>query len=346
MRSHHHLFILLCCFLSSITLFAQEKVELFNSLEQIGALQTLDKTFELKRGENLIVSVTPMRGKLWRLTIDIPNSDFQYINKRIEKLDRAIIPVAKSGTYAFHFNNLDIFKKDVDIKIYKQRTTMDKDTIILDDVIFSAFRDTLKRFKDDTIPVPDLAEYSFILNPARNFSAVSDSLIYEELIKDEETEFQYAAYWIGIGNESLAAYEKLKNNPPPAWLIEGINEPLMAYGLGLTDLLPFSSSSLIEDVMFKFMNPKKYNTTDRKPRLTRRDKRADFYGRIPISSASKYKELLLSIRNFNTATGVPVHIKFVKFKLTREYYNEYIIRERLQEIFREKTMEVYVPEEE
>lgn len=324
---------------------AQEKVELFNSLEQIGPLKTLHKTFDLEAGENLIVSVTPMKGKLWRLTIDIPNSDFQYINKRIENLDRALITVAKSGTYAFHFTNGNVFKKDLDIKIYKQRSTMDKDTLFLHDVIFSAFRDTIKRYRDDTIPVPDLAEYEFFLSPALNYGAVSDSTILEPLLTEDETEYQYAAYWVGLGEESLRAYNDLKANPPASWSIMGINEPLMAYGLGVTNLLPLSSSSISRDVMFKFMNPEEYNNTNNKPRLTRRDKRGDFYGRIPISSASKYRELLLSVRNFNTTTGIPVYVKFVKFKLDRIYFNEYIIRERVQEIFREKTLKVLKPEE-
>ena len=118
--------------------------------------------------------------------------------------------------------------------------------------MFSAFRDTVRRFRDDTIPVPDLAEYDFVLNPAMNYGAISDSTIAEILLEEDDADFQYAAYWIGLGDESLAAYEALKNNPPPAWRIAGINEPLMAYGLGITDLLPMSSSSISKDVMFKF----------------------------------------------------------------------------------------------
>ena len=335
--------VLLCS--NPFYLQAQEKVELFNSLEQIAPFKTLNKTFDLKAGENLIVSVTPMRGVLWRMTIDIPNSDFQYVNKKIENLDRALITVAKTGTYAFHFTNRSLAKKEFDIKIYKQRTTLDRDTLYLDEVIFSAFRDTLRRFTDDTIPIPDLAEYDFVLGPATNYGAISDSTVRELLLQEDEAEFQYAAYWIGLGDESLAAYEKLKNNPPASWSLVGINEPLMAYGLGVTNLLPMSSSSVAKDVMFKFMNPERYNNTNRKPRLTRRDKRADFFGRIPISSASKYRELLLSVRNFNTVTGIPVYIKFVKFKLSRTYFNEYIVRERVQEIFREETIQVLAPEE-
>ncbi len=326
--------------------FAQEKVELFNNLEQLGPLKTLDMTFDLKKGEDLIVTVLPMKGKLAKLAIDVPGSNFQLVNKKISNMDRELIKVTKTGTYAFHFINIDVFPKELQIKIYKQRSTVGKDTVFLDDVIFSSFRDTVRTYRDDTIPVPDIAEYEFVLSPARNYGAVSDSTILEQLMRDADTEYQYAAYWVGIGTESIQAYEKLKNNPPPSWLIAGVNEPLMAYGLGVTDLLPISTSSVARDVVFKFMDPHKYNEkTRKKPRLTRKDERADFFGRIPISSASKYRELLLSVRNFNTTTGVPVYIKFAKYKLTRVYYNQYIIRERVQEIFREKTMQVLAPEE-
>lgn len=338
--------LLFCCFFSLFlsSMNAQEKVELFNSLEQIGGFKTLNKTFDLKKGENLILSVTPMKGKMSKLIVDLPNSSFKLVNKKIIKLEKELISVSETGTYAFHFTNGGLFKKEFDIKVYKQRGTTDKDTMFLDDVIFSSFRDTIRVYVDDTIPVPDVVEYSFILDPALNYGAISDSCILEQLIM-ENADFQYAAYWIGIGHESIKAYEDLKNNPPASWQIEGTNEPLMAYGLGITNLLPQSSSSLSRDVMFKFMNPEEYNNTNNKPKLTRRDVRGDFYGRIPISSASKYKELLLSIRNFNTTTAVPVYIKFVKFRLDRIYTNQYIIRERVQEIFREKTMQVLAPEE-
>lgn len=339
-----------CFFIISILfsciLLGQEKIELFNSLEEIAPLNRLNKTFDLKKDENLIITVTPMKGALGQLQIDIPESQFQLVNKKIKKLDRAIIPVPKTGTYAFHFINNNISKIELDIKIFKMRRFIEKDTVILDDIIFSTFIDTVKKFVDDTIPVPDVSEYEFVLSPSRDYGSVSDSLIFEELLKDEDTDFQYAAYWIGLGTESIKAYEELKNAPPPSWLIAGTNEPIMAYGLGVTDILPNSSSSISRDVMFKFVDPDKYNNTDKKPRLTRKDKKSPIYGRIPISSASKYRELLLSFRNFNTTTGVPVYVKFVKFKLKRTYYNQYIIRERIQEIFKEKVIDVPAPLEE
>lgn len=333
-------FLCFCCLVFASTINAQDKEELFNNLEQIPAFKSLHKAFDLKQGEDLIVTVTPMQGVLGKLIIDIPESAFQLTNKRITGLSKEIIKVNKAGTYTFHFVNTGITTKELDIKIYKRKRMVEESTVVLDDIIFTSFRDTIKKYVDDTIPVPDVSEYSFILGPARNYSSVSDSCIYEELLKDEGTEYQYAAYWVGIGQEAIDAYDKLKNAPPPSWLIEGINEPLMAYGLGVTDVLPHSPSALSRDVMFKFMDPTKYNNSTRRPRLTRRDKRGAFYGRIPISSASKYKELLLSIRNFNSTTGVPVYIKFVKFRLKRTYRNEYIIRERVQEIFREKTKKV------
>lgn len=346
MRGSLLIYFCFCCSIFCTTITAQEKVELFNDLEVIPALKTIHKTFDLKKGEDLVVTVTPMKGKLGKFIIDLPDSQFSLINKRIEKIDREVINITKQGTYEFHFVNTDPVVKEIEIKIYKQRSTIGKDTVFLDDVIFSSFRDTIRTYRDDTIPVPDISEYSFVLNPALNYGAVSDSCILEELLNDDKTEYQYAAYWVGIGPEALAEYEKLKNNPPASWMLAGVNEPLMAYGLGVTDLLPLSTSSISRDVMFKFMNPDEFNNTDKKPKLTRKDKRGDLFGRIPISSASKYKKLLLSIRNFNTTSSVPIYVKFVKFKLDRVYYNEYIIRERVQEIFREKTMQIPAPDTE
>ncbi len=317
---------------------AQDKIELYNELTQIGPLKQLNKTFDLKKGEDLIVSVTPMRGKLRKLIIEIPESPFYYESKKITNIDRKKITVDKTGTYTFRFVNRSIFKKEVDIKVYKTRRTILRDTTVLDDIIFTAFQDTIKRYKDDTIPIPDIAEYEFTLTPSFRYGSVHDSVIREPLI--DNTKYQYAAYWVGIGKSAKDAYDKLKASPPPSWSLSGVNEPILAYGLGLTKVLPTSSSAVAEEVMFKFMDPDAPI-----PRLTRRDKKAGYYAIIPISSASKYKELILSFRNFNTTSPVPVYVKIVKFKLDRAYYNQYIIRERVQEIFKETTIEVLAPEE-
>ena len=110
--------ILLCFLCVGFSTHAQEKVELFNSLEQIGALKRLNKTFDLKKGENLILTVTLMRGKLGKLVVDVPGAQLKLLDKKITKIDREIIRVSKTGTYAFHFINQSIFKKELDIKRY------------------------------------------------------------------------------------------------------------------------------------------------------------------------------------------------------------------------------------
>ena len=97
-------------------------------------------------------------------------------------MDRERIAVSKSGTYTFRFINNSLFAKELNIKIYKTRRTIDKDTVILDDIIFTSFRDTIKKFKDDTIPVPDVSEYEFVLEPSFRYGSAHDSTIREQLI--------------------------------------------------------------------------------------------------------------------------------------------------------------------
>ena len=319
---------------------AQDKIELSNQLEVIPPLKTINKAFDLKKGEVILLSVTPMRGKLSKITVETPGTIFSQITRKVTMIDRQSIPITNDGTYIFKFRNGSFAKKEVNIKITKKRRTVDKDTTILDDMIFSSFIDTVKKYKDDTLPVPDVSEFEFTLSPSFSYGTDGDSTIREPLI--DNTTYQYAAYWVGIGSQAIDDYNALKNSPPPSWLIAGVNEPIMAYGLGLTKALPMSYSSIARQVMFKFMDPR----IEKVPRLTRKDKRANFFDIIPVGSASKYDELVLSLRNFNTTSSVPVYIKIVKFKIDRQYYNQYIIRERVQEVFKEKTVKVLAPEEE
>ena len=106
--------------------------------------------------------------------------------------------------------------------------------------------------------------------------------------------------------------------------------------------MPTSRSSLSTDVAFKFCNPSAKGAED----LTVGDKKTPYYGIIPVSKASRYKELLFCIKNLNTTSNVPIYFKVAKFKLDRIYYDEYVIRERVQEIITKERVKVLAPIEE
>lgn len=324
------------CLLVTQLLGQAKREELHDDLVEIGARNRLDLTFDFKSGEDILLSVQEVNGKrIRKVVVDLPKSDFKLTAKKVVNLENQRLSVAKTGTYTFHFINKNLFgKRKVNIKIYKQPRAVYRDTMVLDDIITSTRRDTIQRFTVDTIPIPDITSIDVKLSPQLNYAGISDTCIRADLLLDDK--YQYAVYWVGIGSDAIRAYDKLKASPPPSWSLEAVNEPLMAYGMGLTSVLPTGRSSMSRNIRVRFVDPNATTITS----LSKKDKSIPPYGVISLSKASQYRKLMMCIKNFNTTTGIPVYIKIAKFRLARKYTNEIIVKERIQEVFLQKKVEI------
>jgi len=321
--------------------FAQldEREILYDKLEPIGMFKKVVKAYELKEGEEVLMNIEVVGGKkLSRFIIDQPGTPLQMYVKKLRRIERGGFVASREGEYFFTFKNKSIFKRNVRIQIEKYPKKGTRDTMILDDIIFTRSIDTLHSPYADTLPFPDIASYNFTLQPSLDYKSNDDSCVFIPLIDNEP--FQFAVYWIGIGESAKREYDKLKANPPPSWTMKGINEPLFAYAKGLTQQLPESKSSLSKNVRFALKDPaSKDNYLDKDV------SNKGTYGVIPVYKAGKYKAFRLCFRNFNTTTKVPIYIYVAKFQLEKRDKEVYIKRERIQEVFIKKQIEYYQKEE-
>lgn len=316
------------------------RVILFDKMEEIKPFKSLVKSYELKTGEELLMNVEVVGGKkLSRLTIEMPANPFKMQAKKIRRIERGGFLVSKDGNYNLIFRNKGIFKKNVRIKIEKYPKKSTRDTIILEDIIVTTTVDTLRNAFADTTSLPDISEKSFELQPSLDFKSKSDSCLTELLIDGEK--YQFAVYWIGVGASAKKEYDKLKASPPPSWTLQGVNEPLFAFGMGLTQKLPASSATVAKSVRFAFCDPNAES-----PNLSLSDANPAYFGVIPVYKAGKYQKVKLCFRNFNTTTKAPVYLMIAKYKLDKKENLQIIKRERVQEIFIRKAVEFYeIPEE-
>lgn len=310
--------------------FAQAQIpkeEIQNSREELPRYGKWEKSFEFKEGEQIIFSFETTTGrKINRVRVIEPDGSVMNMTARKQRaVDRRRIYVYKPGMYTFQFRSRSPLPNSFLIRVERVFRTIDKDTLELEDVVISSRIDSLPNSQLDTVVIPDLGLHEFYLTPLLDIDKRSDSCVVEELL---DTEYQYAAYWIGIGEDAKQRYDEIKNNPPPLWSLYQINEPVVAYGLKLTEKLPMSKNTLSKDVVFRFRSPEK-NDMD----LKQTDKRSPMYGFIPLDKAGKYKKIRLCIKNFNTTTGVPVYIRIAKFKIDKDNKPKYIVRERVQEIY-------------
>lgn len=136
------------------------------------------------------------------------------------------------------------------------------------------------------------------------------------------------AYWVGIGEPPLAAYELLAEEVPPDWSQPGVSAPLAAYGLGHPIVLPelplgkasFEAKVVAYDFVSKqglsaFRGGNSYS-----PVINRRDGRPN-YGLV----SGKELKALSRFRVNDPETGKP-HIRFQLAYANRHPINTYRLR--------------------
>ncbi len=327
------LFGLLCHFAKAQSTI-DARVILHDKMEEIGTYKSLVKSFDLKQGEEVLMNIEVVGGKkLSRFIIEMPGTPLKMYTKKLRRIERGSFLVNRDGDYNFIFKNKGL-KKNVRIRLEKYPKKSTRDTMILDDIIVSTTIDTVRNAFSDTTGLPDISQISFELQPSLDYKSNSDSCITEMLIDGEK--YQFAVYWIGVGASAKREYDKLKASPPPSWLLQGVNEPLLAYGMGLTQKLPESTATVAKSIRFAFKDP---NGNDSE--LSMSNSNPAFYGVIPVYKAGKYQKVRLCFKNFNTTTKAPVYIMFAKYKLEKKENLEIIKRERVQEIFIKRSIEYY-----
>ncbi len=319
--------LIFCCVQGA--LYAQpRREELSKALIEVKPFKTYEESHDFKQGEEIIITFETTTGrKLNRIEVMEPNGSRMNMVARKQRLIPAKrIRVYEAGQYTFKFRNRSLRTASFNLRIEKNNRMMSKDTMELDDIIFSSRVDTLFDVVIDTIPLPDVIAIDFSLAPGKNIGANQDTCIFESLLEDEPN--QYAVYWVGVGDEALAKYEALRTTPPPHWSLRAVNDPLIAYGLRLTKDLPIALNALGNGVLFRFRNP----DAPHKP-LMRGDDPIPFYGFISMENASKFGKLKLCFRNLNVSTGVKIYLRVAKFQLSTRRTPKIIVRERTQEIY-------------
>lgn len=314
------------------------KITLHDELEEIGRRKKLILSFELSSGEEVVMNVASIGKRLASLTIDQPGSPFQMVTEKINRIERASFVANRSGDYTFTFHNKGLTSRNVRIQIEKYPNATMRDTMILDDIVMSTSVDTVRTAAIDTTAYPDISMHSFVLEPSLNYTSTDYECIADTLL---DGDYQYAVYWIGVGDRAKAEYDELKAAPPTKWVMAGVEDPLMAYGLGLTKELPESNSALARNLRYAFVDPFSSDEIELgKDGLNRRP-----YGLIPVYKAGREKKVKICFRNFNTTTRVPIYLYIAKYNLSKKETFEITKRERVQEIFIKKPVATYPTEE-
>ena len=329
----------LVCLFSLPSLEAQRRETLFDEMTTIGAFKRLDLSYDCKVGQTIVLTAEVAgRRKLKWIVVREPSSDMLHVAKRTYGFERKRITVHREGAHLFTFRNRGLIKRNVRVLIQREAAELLKDTMLLEDLVVSSSLDSIPETYIDTLPFPDVSQHSFLLAPTLDYVGLKDTCVLEELL---DTDFQFAVYWIGIGDKTLEDYNALKASPPPNWVLKGINEPLLAYGLGLTEQLPEARTALAQRISSKFTNPGRDLSDPNAPRPeVKIGDRLPTYGFIPMDKAGKHRKLLLCIRNFNANSPVNIHVKFAKFTIAKGVRQKYIIRERMQEVYvKEKVLD-------
>ena len=310
---------------------AQNQEVLFEEMIHLGPFRQFDWiTEEDIEANSLIMLDVNVLGekKLSKVIVSTPDLYFKQRARKVQIVKKQRFQSTRKGKYSFSFRNNSFLPKKAKVKVVQVLEDEFEDERMLDEIKITVFEDSIQRAKVDTVPWPDLQEIELSLSANRNPEDISYFCEEFQLLGPEED--QYAAYWVGIGEESLKAYEKIKNNPPPAWLMEGINEPLMAFGMELTRSLPVTRSTLANGIVMQVRNPSVEFDPNRldDPYLS-----SSMFGIISRDRARKYNAVKICGKNLNTTSEIKVYIKIARFSLIRKVVYDRVIRERVQELF-------------
>lgn len=322
---------LLCLMGIALGAHAQTQEVLFEETISVGPFKQFDWITEedIKASELLVLDVDVLGGrKFSKILIGTPDESFDQVARRVQQVKKQRFSSAKEGSFSFGFHNNALLPKKARVKIVKVTPDEFEDQRTLDDIKITIFEDSIQRVMVDTIPWPDLQEVEFSLSANRNPEDISYFCENFQLLGPDED--QYAVYWIGIGEESLLAYEKIKNNPPPAWLMEGINEPLVAFGMELTRSMPVTRSTLADGVILQVRNPELPFDPSK---IQYGDKRSSMFGIISRDRAREFNAVKICGKNLNTTSQIKIYIKIARFSLKRKVVYDRVIRERAQEVF-------------
>lgn len=294
------------------------RVSLHKELHEIKPFSRLDLLFDAQAGQTFILQIEVIGERpLKEATVLMPQSSFRLSAEKVRTVNNLRIKAEHSGLHQFYFRNKGLRKRKIFVKIEKELQQRYKDTLVLDTILFTTAMDTLRTTMLDTQRIPDIVEQRFLLAPTYQLNAQS-ARCYD---LNMDAEGMFVAYWVGLGDESLKAYDELKALPPPTWLLQGVNEPIMAYALGLTRQLPESPQLLRNRLGFQF---------DAMPQAATEER--VFYGIIRKEELPALQaQLQFCFKNFSPTSPIPVHLRIARLQLTTRETERYIREKRSRE---------------
>ncbi|MEO1438570.1 MAG: hypothetical protein AAFV80_23725 [Bacteroidota bacterium] len=153
---------------------------------------------------------------------------------RPQSLVEQVIPIKNGGDYEVSLKNYAPIRRKAWLnlkRVPKIPAHYYRDSIAIDTVI--TFRE-IKTPIQDTIP-ETLMETSLTVDATLNIMMPSRTCV--ELPVPEQSNY-YWSYWMASELALLDEYLAIGEEPPLSWQRAEVNDPLIAYGLGLTDTLP------------------------------------------------------------------------------------------------------------
>lgn len=332
----------------------QERVEKILLQEQVW-IKMLRKSnqihVEFEKGDSAVFDMKVAKSKRIR-KYSIYDSKGNLImtdkkQSRLSGLQAKSFNVKEDGEYYMVFKNRGLLPRAVDLIIKRYPKPL-KDTIVwegksleekpleldpLDKVSLDTLSSdstltvikTITKVTYDTI-VEELLATTLVLDPKLNLAGTSKGILDLTIIQEPNTQYYWAG-WIGVGDDALAAYEKLQSEPPLSWMQAGVSIPLEAYGKGLTHTLPTGNNAVMFNAFFvtkdkgqAFLNQGSFIRYDEQGNL----------GNLPQifrSEASNFRRILpitMCLENREQVSQINVHVKVMGFRINKTEETEEI----------------------
>jgi hypothetical protein len=325
----------------------QEREEIL-LLQETVWIKTLRKSnqihIEFEKGDSAVFDIKVAKGRRIK-KYSIYDSKDKLIKEakkksRLSGLQAEFLDIKESGEYYIVFKNRGLFPREVELTIKRfpeplRDTSFWEEKLLEEELVEIGSSDKVSLdtlTSDSTITVmkkitkvtydtiaEELLMTSLVLDSKLNLDGKSKEIFDLPIIQDSNTRYYWIG-WIGVGDDALAAYEKLQAEPPLSWQTKGVSIPLEAYGRGLTHSLPTGNSTVMLNAFYvqkskgeAFLNQGsfiRYNAQGSLGNLPRlfRTEAAYFLKVLPIS---------LCLENKERISRINIHVKVIGFRITK-----------------------------
>jgi hypothetical protein len=306
--------------LFSLMSFEQDTVVVVEKSLKVAGMSPVTEYYGFAEGDKVIFNLFLEKGELKDVTISEYPNNVKFAEHTIERLDKKVIVIPRTGVYKFDYYNSYILPRTINIKI--QRIPGDKTTKSFNtNVRWVDKVDTTYPAQQETYALDADTTFEEVINTKVKINApvITNNLNRTTLDFVLPASTLKWVYWIGTGDESEKAFENdRKKFADGGTKLQGTVNPLAGLALGLTTMTHLTEGTNIHYYFISTGEETQKFTNSVSFKCFKQGEAAADFGLMNYANKNPQK-YYLALRNDNATQNVEVSVKILAIVVSSKY---------------------------